>query len=235
MKAQVLTDFLVECIISSEESTLTLVEEIEISCRILHLDRASNSQGCRAVLILVNPEGAVTNHALRFNFDASNNWHTSPHLDDLAKLFQTDANIKAAISRLKVCAMGRDVISIPPPPLMPLPSLLISSLNESTHNTAKKMTRFHGWDSPSQWQIAVRLHPFQAGCAATWPEWYLAGPGRLQAWLHPPPSHLVPEPAQSTAVGLKAVPKASLNFVRQYHRYWFCSNRAPKWDPRPSL
>ena len=59
-------------------------------------------------------------------FDASNNWHTSPHLDDLAKLFQTDANIKAAISRLKVCAMGRDVISIPPPPLMPLPSLLIS-------------------------------------------------------------------------------------------------------------
>ena len=34
-------------------------------------------------------------------FKASNNWHTAPHLDDFARLFQTDVKLKAAISRLK--------------------------------------------------------------------------------------------------------------------------------------
>ena len=40
---------------------------------ILHVDGASNSSGCGAGLILSNPNGDITEYALRFSFKVSNN------------------------------------------------------------------------------------------------------------------------------------------------------------------
>ena len=37
------------------------------------MDGVSNSQGCRARLILASPEKDVTEYALRFDFNTSNN------------------------------------------------------------------------------------------------------------------------------------------------------------------
>ena len=50
-----------------------LKEVIEDSYWILHIDGASNSKGSRAALILASPEGVVTEYAIRFNFNISNN------------------------------------------------------------------------------------------------------------------------------------------------------------------
>ena len=40
---------------------------------VLHIDGASNAQGSGAGFLLTNSEGVVTEHALRFDFKASNN------------------------------------------------------------------------------------------------------------------------------------------------------------------
>ena len=74
MKAQVLADFLVECLILEEEQIPKIQKEItEESYWLLHMDRASNAQESKAGLILANPEGIIIKHALRFSFKASNN------------------------------------------------------------------------------------------------------------------------------------------------------------------
>ena len=65
---------MVECSIHEEESTPKISREvIRESYWLLHVHDASNTQGSKASLILANPKGAVTEHALRFNFKTFNN------------------------------------------------------------------------------------------------------------------------------------------------------------------
>ena len=82
MKAQVLTDFVIECTIPNNKfedeaddkmKQATTLEPDLTSVWVLHIDRASNAQGSRAGLILTNFEGVITEYAIQFNFKASNN------------------------------------------------------------------------------------------------------------------------------------------------------------------
>ena len=96
MKAQVLADFLVECIVDeylpeegqklrpaeakssaeaehSFDSAEAEPEAIPENTWTLHVDGASNEQGSRAELILKSSEGVVAEYALRFSFKTFNN------------------------------------------------------------------------------------------------------------------------------------------------------------------
>lgn len=77
MKAQVLMDFVVECTFLDSEGEKRLdrtLEEVSISpSRILHVDGASNAQGCGANLIFASPDGVITKYALRFGSHTTNN------------------------------------------------------------------------------------------------------------------------------------------------------------------
>ena len=82
MKAQVLIDFIAECTISDnkpEDTDDNTIKEATTpdpdlrSTWVLHIDRASNAQGSRAGLILINFKRVVTEYVLRFNFKVSNN------------------------------------------------------------------------------------------------------------------------------------------------------------------
>ena len=74
MKAQILVNFVVECSIFDKEPISESPNDIEEdSCWMLHVDGTSNSKGSRVGLILPSLEGDITEQALRFNFDNSNN------------------------------------------------------------------------------------------------------------------------------------------------------------------
>ena len=79
LKAQVLADFVVECPTTDRPSEEGSPEEVGTSeCDpdstwVLHIDGASNARGSGAGFLLTNSEGVVTEHALRFDFKASNN------------------------------------------------------------------------------------------------------------------------------------------------------------------
>ncbi|XP_073117125.1 uncharacterized protein [Elaeis guineensis] len=79
LKAQVLTDFIVECpTIDLPSGEGDPVEVGTSDCDpdptwVLHIDGASNAQGSGADFLLTNSKGVVTEHALRFDFKASNN------------------------------------------------------------------------------------------------------------------------------------------------------------------
>ena len=76
MKAQVLSDFLAECTWKSEDEASSDEEEIPKemkSVSVLHVDGDSNATGCKAGLMLAEPDGQIIEYALRFSFHASNN------------------------------------------------------------------------------------------------------------------------------------------------------------------
>ena len=82
MKMQVLADFVTEYTIPNNKSVDTdnsiikqamTPEPNQRLAWVLHIDRASNTQGSRASLILTNFEGVVTEYVFQFNFKASNN------------------------------------------------------------------------------------------------------------------------------------------------------------------
>ena len=72
VKGQVLANFIVECTIPDDGSILKSLEDIN-SFWILHMDGALNSQKSNAGLILLSPEGFITEQVLRFNFNIFNN------------------------------------------------------------------------------------------------------------------------------------------------------------------
>ncbi|GKV48654.1 hypothetical protein SLEP1_g55455 [Rubroshorea leprosula] len=67
IRAQALADFIVEC--TSAHSDF----QPELDSWILYVDGASSSKGSRAGAILLGLEGYRSEHALKFNFDATNN------------------------------------------------------------------------------------------------------------------------------------------------------------------
>ncbi|XP_073107718.1 uncharacterized protein [Elaeis guineensis] len=79
LKAQVLADFIAECPTTNVQSGEDDPVKVGTSdcCPdptwVLHIDGASNAQGSRAGFLLTGPEGVTTEHALRFDFKASNN------------------------------------------------------------------------------------------------------------------------------------------------------------------
>ncbi|XP_073103279.1 uncharacterized protein [Elaeis guineensis] len=79
LKAQVLADFVVECPTTDRPSEERGPEEVGTfecdpdSTWVLYIDGASNAQGSGVGFLLTNLEGVVTEHALRFDFKASNN------------------------------------------------------------------------------------------------------------------------------------------------------------------
>ncbi|XP_073109552.1 uncharacterized protein [Elaeis guineensis] len=79
LKAQVLADFIAECPttdMQSGEGDPVKVGTFDCCpdpAWVLYIDGASNAQGSGAGFLLTSPEGVVTEHALRFDFKASNN------------------------------------------------------------------------------------------------------------------------------------------------------------------
>ncbi|XP_073116137.1 uncharacterized protein [Elaeis guineensis] len=79
LKAQVLADFIAECptadIQSGEDDPMKVGTSDCCSdlTWVLHIDGASNARGSGAGFLLTGPEGVTTEHALRFDFKASNN------------------------------------------------------------------------------------------------------------------------------------------------------------------
>ena len=74
MKSQILIDFIIECIpTNNDQVNGNSFGKTQESVWILHVDGASNAQGCGASLILTNIDGMVTEYALQFDFKASNN------------------------------------------------------------------------------------------------------------------------------------------------------------------
>ncbi|XP_073103343.1 uncharacterized protein [Elaeis guineensis] len=73
IKAQVLVDFILECIISDEEQNAEEVAPIIDECWELHVDGSSNTSGSRAGLMQTSPKGVVAEYALHFEFFTSNN------------------------------------------------------------------------------------------------------------------------------------------------------------------
>ncbi|GKV11255.1 hypothetical protein SLEP1_g22521 [Rubroshorea leprosula] len=67
IRAQALADFIVECTPCPSTSTP------EPNDWTLYVDRASSSKGSGAGALLIGPEGYRSEHALKFNFDATNN------------------------------------------------------------------------------------------------------------------------------------------------------------------
>ncbi|GKV15478.1 hypothetical protein SLEP1_g26265 [Rubroshorea leprosula] len=67
IRAQALADFIVECTPCPSTSTLELNEWT------LYVDGASSSKGSGAGALLIGPEGYRSEHALKFNFDVTNN------------------------------------------------------------------------------------------------------------------------------------------------------------------
>ena len=74
MKAQILTNFVIECTASNDKEVWEQSKKETLEpAWILLLDGASNIQGCGADLILTNIDVVVTKYALQFAFKASNN------------------------------------------------------------------------------------------------------------------------------------------------------------------
>ncbi|XP_073109308.1 uncharacterized protein [Elaeis guineensis] len=79
LKAQVLADFIAEC--PTTDIQLGESDPVKVGTSdccpdpawVLHIDGASNAQGSGADFLLTGLEGVVTEHALRFDFKASNN------------------------------------------------------------------------------------------------------------------------------------------------------------------
>ncbi|GKV30660.1 hypothetical protein SLEP1_g39449 [Rubroshorea leprosula] len=67
IRAQALADFIVEC--TSAHSDF----QSEVDSWILYVDGASSNKGSSAGAILLGPDGYRSEHALKFNFDATNN------------------------------------------------------------------------------------------------------------------------------------------------------------------
>ncbi|GKU94112.1 hypothetical protein SLEP1_g7642 [Rubroshorea leprosula] len=67
IRAQALADFIVEC------TPCPSTSNPEPNDWTLYVDRASSSKGSRAGPLLIGPEGYRSEHALKFNFDATNN------------------------------------------------------------------------------------------------------------------------------------------------------------------
>ncbi|XP_073112333.1 uncharacterized protein [Elaeis guineensis] len=79
LKAQVLADFIAKCpttdLPSGEGDPMKVrTSDCDLDLAwVLHIDGASNAQGSGASFLLTSSEGVVTEHALRFDFKASNN------------------------------------------------------------------------------------------------------------------------------------------------------------------
>ena len=74
MKAQILVDFIIKCIILKDKATVDEIDrQIPKPTWMLHIDGASSSQKSGLGLFLTNSEGVVAKFALWFTFDASNN------------------------------------------------------------------------------------------------------------------------------------------------------------------
>ncbi|GKU90960.1 hypothetical protein SLEP1_g4897 [Rubroshorea leprosula] len=67
IRAQALADFIVECTLCPSTSNP------EPNDWTLYVDRASSSKGSGAGALLIGPDGYRSEHALKFNFDATNN------------------------------------------------------------------------------------------------------------------------------------------------------------------
>ncbi|GKV00924.1 hypothetical protein SLEP1_g13532 [Rubroshorea leprosula] len=67
IRAQALADFIVECTSIHSDS------QFEVDSWILYVDGASSNKGSGAGALLLGPEGYRSEHALKFNFDATNN------------------------------------------------------------------------------------------------------------------------------------------------------------------
>ncbi|GKV15219.1 hypothetical protein SLEP1_g26021 [Rubroshorea leprosula] len=67
IRAQALIDFIVECTSARSDS------QSEVDSWILYVDGASSNKGSGAGAILLGPDGYRSEHALKFNFDATNN------------------------------------------------------------------------------------------------------------------------------------------------------------------
>ncbi|GLT79171.1 hypothetical protein SLA2020_506680 [Shorea laevis] len=67
IRAQALADFIVECTSAHSEP------QLELNSWILYVNGASSSKGSGAGAILIGPDGYHSEHALKFNFEATNN------------------------------------------------------------------------------------------------------------------------------------------------------------------
>ncbi|GLT26650.1 hypothetical protein SLA2020_017010 [Shorea laevis] len=67
IRAQALADFIVECTSAHPDP------QPELNSWILYIDGASSNKGSGAGAILITPDGYRSEHALKFNFDATNN------------------------------------------------------------------------------------------------------------------------------------------------------------------
>ncbi|GKV17032.1 hypothetical protein SLEP1_g27588 [Rubroshorea leprosula] len=67
IRAQALVDFIVECTSAHSDS------QFEVDSWILYVDGASSNKGSGAGELLLGPDGYRSEHALKFNFDATNN------------------------------------------------------------------------------------------------------------------------------------------------------------------
>ena len=74
MKSQIFANFIIEYTPTDDSQVKDQhQEETSEPAWILHVDRASNTQGCSADLILTNIDWMVTEYTLLFSFKASNN------------------------------------------------------------------------------------------------------------------------------------------------------------------
>ncbi|GKV38221.1 hypothetical protein SLEP1_g46157 [Rubroshorea leprosula] len=67
IRAQALTDFIIECTSAHSDS------QSEVDSWVLYVDGTSSNKGSGAGAILLGPNGYRSKHALKFNFDATNN------------------------------------------------------------------------------------------------------------------------------------------------------------------
>lgn len=75
MKAQILSNFLIECIILDQELITSdqFKEEVKYFYQILHVDGVSHSYRSRVGFILASLDWVITEDTLKFDFNTSNN------------------------------------------------------------------------------------------------------------------------------------------------------------------
>ena len=97
IKAQILTDFIIECTILKDPKLLELTQEEDTPVEqcssgepddlwVVNVDGSSNSAGSEAGLLLLGPEGFIAEYVMRFDFSVTNN----------------EANYEALLVRLRI-------------------------------------------------------------------------------------------------------------------------------------
>ena len=107
VKGQVLADFIMEFTPSNTSTKTTETTQLALDLPIsrLSIDRATNSQGSKAGLILTSPDGIDVEYTLRFRFQASNN--EAEYEDFIAGLNLAHS---MEVDQLEVCSDSQFVV-----------------------------------------------------------------------------------------------------------------------------